>query len=365
MDDKNNSSAVVCRICGITGPYCSKCHHSQPPAKRAPACPSCNDASVIGTPGAPCPFCATPQAKNLNEALERLAKERAQGEVLTEFLVKLGDKLRVLRGLDRFEDVRRAANRILALIDEFATSQPAPTLNSAPQEQAAGVGGPADLLRDMLAIQEACGLHTDEYAPGSVIEYIKELEAERAAVPEGWKLVPVEVTNEMSEAFAAAEYTFRYEGEDHPGMLYEFRHQYAAMLAAAPSPAPAQPVAQEGKALDDVQGWISVDERLPEVPKGDSREFIIACRRANGRTYVFAAEYLNAKLLLTDDEDCPEDGKPFSGWYQERDDSSGEYDTCWNPVCQRGDVVTHWHELPKAPSIFLDQQTSAQEGGAT
>lgn len=38
-----------------------------------------------------------------------------------------------------------------------------------------------DVLRDMLTIQEACGLHTDEYAPGSVIEYIKELEA--AAAP--------------------------------------------------------------------------------------------------------------------------------------------------------------------------------------
>jgi hypothetical protein len=40
----------------------------------------------------------------------------------------------------------------------------------------------ASVLRDMLAIQEACNLHTDEYAPGSVIEYIKELEAEQASV---------------------------------------------------------------------------------------------------------------------------------------------------------------------------------------
>ena len=39
----------------------------------------------------------------------------------------------------------------------------------------------ADVLRDMMAIQGACGLHTDEYAPGSVIEHIKELEADRAA----------------------------------------------------------------------------------------------------------------------------------------------------------------------------------------
>lgn len=46
------------------------------------------------------------------------------------------------------------------------------------ENHAAGVQGDADMLRDMLAIQDACGLHTDEYAPGSVIEYIKELEAE-------------------------------------------------------------------------------------------------------------------------------------------------------------------------------------------
>jgi Zn finger protein HypA/HybF involved in hydrogenase expression len=38
-----------------------------------------------------------------------------------------------------------------------------------------------DLLRDMLSIQDACNLHTDEYAPGSVIEYIKELEGDLAA----------------------------------------------------------------------------------------------------------------------------------------------------------------------------------------
>lgn len=37
-----------------------------------------------------------------------------------------------------------------------------------------------DVVRDMLAIQEVCGLHTDEYAPGSVVEYIKELEGDAA-----------------------------------------------------------------------------------------------------------------------------------------------------------------------------------------
>lgn len=55
-------------------------------------------------------------------------------------------------------------------------------LAGAPAAAAAPIVQPddrlTDVLRDMLAIQEACGLHTDEYAPGSVIEYIKELESD-------------------------------------------------------------------------------------------------------------------------------------------------------------------------------------------
>ena len=46
----------------------------------------------------------------------------------------------------------------------------------------------SEILRDMLAIQEACGLHTDEYAPGSVIEYIKELESATPAPAMGEEL---------------------------------------------------------------------------------------------------------------------------------------------------------------------------------
>jgi hypothetical protein len=52
------------------------------------------------------------------------------------------------------------------------------------------VNGVSEILRDMLAIQEACGLHTDEYAPGSVIEYIKELEADAAGNSQGQDAPP-------------------------------------------------------------------------------------------------------------------------------------------------------------------------------
>lgn len=66
--------------------------------------------------------------------------------------------------------------------DEYDRARPEDRqLCAAPVAQAAPAPADLNLLRDMLAIQEACGLHTDEYAPGSVIEYIKELEADGAA----------------------------------------------------------------------------------------------------------------------------------------------------------------------------------------
>ena len=93
-----------------------------------------------------------------------------------------------------------------------------------------------------------------------------------------------------------------------------------------------------------VPGWISVDERLPSVPVNNDRQFIIACRRANGKTYVFAASYLNALEL-----DSNDDGESvFTGWHTEGEHA--EYSSWYEPVCQAGDNVTHWQELPAAPS---------------
>lgn len=93
--------------------------------------------------------------------------------------------------------------------------------------------------------------------------------------------------------------------------------------------------------------WIEAST-TPDIPKGTEREFIVACRRANGKTYVFAACWLNARLLFTDSDDCPEDGEPFTGWYQERA-YDGDYDTAWLLVCNDGDVITHWMPLPESP----------------
>lgn len=112
-------------------------------------------------------------------------------------------------------------------------------------------------------------------------------------------------------------------------------------------------IAAQAPAGRDAQQWISVDERLPDVPANSDRQFIIACRRANGKTYVFAANYLNALELDTND-----DGENvFTGWYTEGEHS--EYSSWYEPVCQAGDEVTHWMPLPAAPHAV--EQTS---GGA-
>lgn len=114
-----------------------------------------------------------------------------------------------------------------------------------------------------------------------------------------------------------------------------------AVLALSPPPL----VAPVGDA-----GWISAEGQLPDVPVGGKREFIVAVkRRHNGKTYVFSADYLNAHLLCTSEDDCPEDGTPFTGWFHERSDDSGEFDTCFMPVLSEGDVLTHFQPLPAAP----------------
>jgi hypothetical protein len=111
----------------------------------------------------------------------------------------------------------------------------------------------------------------------------------------------------------------------------------------------------EVEALRKDAEWIPVSERLPEIPTNCTREFIVACKRVhNGETYVFAAEYLQDMLLQStypddDDDDEPEDGKPYTGWYQERNCESGDFDTEWQNIEADGSVITHWMPLPQPP----------------
>lgn len=92
---------------------------------------------------------------------------------------------------------------------------------------------------------------------------------------------------------------------------------------------------------------------VPDIPKGTERQFIIACRRKDGKTYVFAAQYLNEKVLNVDDDqffdnDDEEEGRrPFSGWFTE--EYHPDYDTRYTLVCDPGEEVTHYRPLPAPP----------------
>jgi hypothetical protein len=118
-------------------------------------------------------------------------------------------------------------------------------------------------------------------------------------------------------------------------------------------------VAQQAARIAELEAsrWIPMIERLPEVKENDHEQFIVAVKRArNGQTYVFSAYYLNAMLLQTTDEDCPEEGTPFTGWHEVKHDDP-DYDDAWVPLIDigSGDEITHWQPLPAKP-------TATQEG---
>ena len=111
------------------------------------------------------------------------------------------------------------------------------------------------------------------------------------AVPEGWKLVPVEPTPEMREAFHDA----NEEWED--GGLNSPDHQYQAMLAAAPSPDHSgdankmvTPSVPENEIKAQALEWFARecglfdsaydDQEYLEIPRWCFQEYIVRLRTA-------------------------------------------------------------------------------------
>lgn len=94
--------------------------------------------------------------------------------------------------------------------------------------------------------------------------------------------------------------------------------------------------------------WIKCSDRLPEAKDDTDTEVILAVKRASGKTYVFAASFLQNKELYSEEDDADDEGRIYvTGWYELRDDP--EYDTAWHQVLNSGDSVTHWMPLPAAP----------------
>lgn len=96
---------------------------------------------------------------------------------------------------------------------------------------------------------------------------------------------------------------------------------------------------------------------IPEVRSGQSKEFIVAVRRAhNGKVYSFAADYLNACRLRYEygcpkesegcrGDDC-EDGCPTTGWFSPTgDEDDGR--TYHALSLRDGDKLVGWRDVPQ------------------
>lgn len=185
-----------------------------------------------------------------------------------------------------------------------------------------------DACLDLARINEAVGADPEVGGAGPIIEAIDAMKAKLAAPVAAVPNSPTESMLNAARDWSVKKYGQGIGNDAAIGC-------WTAMLAAAP----AAPVAAAVPA-----GWVSVDERLPEVPEDDGEEFNITCRRANGKSYVFSAYYLNSKGVISDDD--PE--TVFMGWYLRTEHP--DYDGWYTPVCDAGDVVTHWQPLPAAPA---------------
>jgi hypothetical protein len=94
---------------------------------------------------------------------------------------------------------------------------------------------------------------------------------------------------------------------------------------------------------------------LPPVEPGKMRGFVVMTRNKEGGEYVFAADYLNAYPLETEDlcgtEDCKagkheDNGCPHTGWHY--DQSNYEYDHCWYAI--QAEVIA-WAEFPSVAEV--------------
>lgn len=149
--------------------------------------------------------------------------------------------------------------------------------------------------------------------------------AESVAAAPGWKLVPIEPTLEMIEAGKHVKRLRLLDsvkaiqaGQDPDELIGKTAGaEYCAMLAVAP-PAPAR---------EPLDGWISVDQEMPEknnvVLLAVGHDVVAGWLANVGGKYPFA-------FVDSDDLDSYDgDTMPINAWAQEK--------------------VTHWQPLPPAP----------------
>lgn len=99
--------------------------------------------------------------------------------------------------------------------------------------------------------------------------------------------------------------------------------------------------------------WISVNDKLPELPEGHRKLVIVSVyRKHSNKSYVFTAEYLN-KVWVELDGDYEDGDEEYylTGWFTVENDVTGNYDKVFEYVAgpDTGDIVTHWMPLPLPP----------------
>lgn len=185
-------------------------------------------------------------------------------------------------------------------------------------------------LAKLRAGQEPVAFRKPSVLKGCNVRYSASTAPQPNAVPDGCKLVPVELTETMILRCSVLEPVAR--------------RVWRELLAAAPS----APATAQG------DGWIPVSERLPE----SERTVLAFYLNSHGKGRRVRAEYIAAKTKSADDgwdsdepADYDEQADEYfwpAGWYEVMDN----WDDLTHMVIHEGEV-THWMPLPAAPGAAI------------
>lgn len=104
-------------------------------------------------------------------------------------------------------------------------------------------------------------------------------------------------------------------------------------------------------AASTMEGW-RLDGASPSTRVRTAEYFIVAVRRHhNKKIYSFPATYLNQFPLFDEAEDCPEDGRPTTGWYTAASCDTGEFTETYSRFLEKGDELIGWTDVPQFAPI--------------